>query len=71
MRDGDVIRIDCEAGLLEVDVDATEFASRTDGFTPDPNNHAGMGRELFGLMRRHAGSAEQGACALFTPDIAP
>ncbi len=71
LRDGDVIRIDCEAGLLEVDVDATEFASRTDGFTPDPNNHAGMGRELFGLMRRHAGSAEQGACALFTPDIAP
>ncbi len=71
LRDGDLIRIDCEAGLLEVDVDAAEFASRTDGFTPDPGNHAGMGRELFGLMRRHAGSAEHGACALFTADIAP
>ena len=30
-----------------------------------------MGRELFGLMRVNAGTAEQGACSLFAdPDIA-
>ena len=28
-------------------------------------NRHGMGRELFGLMRAHAGSAEEGASALF------
>jgi len=27
----------------------------------------GVGRELFVLMRAHAGDAQQGACALFPP----
>ena len=28
-------------------------------------NHVGLGRELFAMMRKQVGSAEQGACALF------
>ena len=28
----------------------------------------GTGRELFALLRNHAGSAETGACALFVED---
>jgi phosphogluconate dehydratase len=31
-------------------------------------SHSGMGRELFALMRKQAGTAEEGACSLFAVD---
>jgi phosphogluconate dehydratase len=65
IRDGDPLVIDAEHGELSVTIDATGFAART----PEPlalgANRVGFGRELFGLMRGNAGTAEQGACTLF------
>ncbi len=65
LRDGDIVRIDAEAGTLDGLVDAAAWKAR-DAIAPDPApNRLGLGRELFGLLRANAGSAEEGACALF------
>jgi phosphogluconate dehydratase len=65
LRDGDVVVIDAEAGVMEARVPGDEWAARV-AWAPvlAPNRH-GVGRELFGLMRAQVGSAEEGACALF------
>jgi len=63
VRTGDVIRLDAEAGVLEIKVDQRELMSRERAKVP-PAGH-GYGRELFGWMRRAAGPADTGACALF------
>ena len=62
---GDMITLDCERGVLELEVDAATLAARPVQH-PDlsPNGH-GTGRELFGLFRRHACAPEQGASPLF------
>ena len=64
VRDGDVIRLDALAGMLQVLVDEPEW-QRRDPAQPRPEaiaEHAeGLGRELFAGMRRLAGSAEEGA----------
>ena len=65
VRDGDVIRIDADAGTMDARVDAAEWAARTPATLALAGNRFGMGRELFGLMRAQVGSAEQGACSLF------
>ncbi|HEY1069539.1 MAG TPA: phosphogluconate dehydratase [Thermomonas sp.] len=65
LRDGDPVRIDAEAGTLDVLVDAVEWAARDAAVLDLSGNKAGMGRELFGLMRGHVGSAEDGASPLF------
>ncbi|KGM53634.1 phosphogluconate dehydratase [Lysobacter arseniciresistens ZS79] len=65
LRDGDPVHIDAEAGALTVRVDPAEWQAREPAFAADRASHAGMGRELFGLMRARAGTAEQGACSLF------
>ncbi|MBK6295440.1 MAG: phosphogluconate dehydratase [Rhodoferax sp.] len=68
VRDGDVIRLDADAGRLDVLVDEAVWAARdlpameqaqTDA------NAVGMGRELFAGMRRGALAPEQGACTWF------
>ena len=65
VRDGDMVLLDCDAGILEVEVDAAEFAQRAPA-SFDPATHGrGHGRDLFGLFRRHAGPAELGASPLF------
>jgi phosphogluconate dehydratase len=62
LRDGDVVRVDATAGVLEV---------RAEGFEARPlpavdlsGNRHGIGRELFETFRRNAGMATDGACAL-------
>ena len=65
LRDGDLVHIDAGAGMLEARVDAAEWDSREAVPPPTADGQWGMGRELFGLMRRSAGTAEQGACSLF------
>ncbi len=64
VRDGDRIRLDAVAGTLSVVVDEAEWAARTPA-TLDPeqaeDNAHGLGRELFGGMRRTVRSAEEGA----------
>jgi phosphogluconate dehydratase len=63
VRDGDVIRLDAHHGTLEINVDPAELRSRPRVTTP-PSGF-GYGRELFGWMRRDAGTAEAGASVLF------
>lgn len=64
VRDGDVIRLDATAGTLSARVDEAEWAAREvavlDDAQRDINGH-GLGRELFGGMRRNVLSAEEGA----------
>lgn len=65
VRDGDLIRLDADAGTLEALVPAAEWQAREPARMSEDlrlaNGH-GMGRELFAGMRRHALSAEEGAC---------
>ncbi|HYI43254.1 MAG TPA: dihydroxy-acid dehydratase, partial [Sphingomicrobium sp.] len=60
LQDGDVVRLSGDDGTLEaVGVD---LAVRSPATPPPPP--AGMGRELFALMRRYSDDAEAGASAL-------
>ncbi|HYD43850.1 MAG TPA: dihydroxy-acid dehydratase, partial [Phenylobacterium sp.] len=63
VRDGDVIRLDAERGVLDIQVDHRELMSRPVEVVSQPG--FGYGRELFGWMRRTAGPAEEGASVLF------
>jgi len=63
VRDGDIIRLDAEAGTLQIKVTENELMSRPSAV--DRPSAAGYGRELFGWMRRAAGPADAGACTLF------
>ncbi|KTC37748.1 phosphogluconate dehydratase [Pseudomonas sp. L5B5] len=62
VRDGDIIRVDGVKGILELKVDAEEFAAREPAKGLLGNN-VGTGRELFAFMRMAFSSAEQGASA--------
>ena len=65
VRTGDLIRMDAVAGTLDALVDPVTWASREQAII-DPARSAanarGLGRELFGGMRRNVVSAEEGAC---------
>ncbi|NMD09112.1 MAG: phosphogluconate dehydratase, partial [Phyllobacteriaceae bacterium] len=61
IQDGDVIRIDADAGTLQVLVEAKEFAARPLATANLAANETGVGRELFAAFRRIAGSADRGA----------
>ncbi len=64
VRDGDLIRLDAEAGTLGVLVDPVEWQARANAewFAEEADDSAhGLGRELFGGMRRTVRSAEEGA----------
>jgi phosphogluconate dehydratase len=64
VRDGDIIRVDADAGVLQALVPAAEWAARLpatlDPAQADSNGHD-LGRELFASMRRNVKSAEEGA----------
>jgi len=66
LRDGDVVRLDADAGMLQALVEEAEWNAR-EVLTMPPElvlqNGLGLGRELFAGMRRNALSAEQGACS--------
>ena len=61
LRDGDLVRVDAEAGSLEALVDADAFAERQVVLPDLSANGFGMGRELFEGFRRMAGRADAGA----------
>jgi phosphogluconate dehydratase len=66
VRDGDIIRLDANAGTLAVRVTDEEWNARPLAEMPEDlreDNSVGMGRELFAGMRRSALTAEQGACS--------
>jgi phosphogluconate dehydratase len=67
VRDGDWITLDCERGVLELEVEPRALARRKIKQPDLSANAHGSGRELFGLFRQHAGAAEWGASPLFGP----
>jgi len=66
LRDGDVLRLDAEAGTLQALVSDADWAARGNAAMPEAlkaANALGTGRDLFVGMRRSALAAEEGACA--------
>jgi phosphogluconate dehydratase len=64
VRDGDLIRVDAEAGVLAALVDEATWAAReTATITAEQAeiNAHDLGRDLFAGMRRNVRSAEEGA----------
>jgi len=61
IRDGDMLRLDAEAGTLTFLGDEAEFNSRTPAVEDLRPQHYGMGRELFAGFRSLVGAADRGA----------
>jgi len=63
LREGDIIRLDGEAGTLEVLIDADTWAAREP--SPAPKTDAwDMGRSLFAVNRANVTPADQGALSI-------
>ena len=65
LRDGDLVRLDADAGTLQALVPHEEWAARENAAMPQElalANAGGVGRELFSAFRRNALLAEEGAC---------
>jgi phosphogluconate dehydratase len=63
LRDGDIIRLDARAGVLEAQVDAATLAAR-EMVKPEMDTTYGVGRELFSRLREGASAADEGASIL-------
>ncbi|MEX0628962.1 MAG: dihydroxy-acid dehydratase, partial [Cucumibacter sp.] len=61
IRDGDLIRLDCDAGTLDILVEEAEFAARAPATADLSREQEGFGRELFAGMRGLVGPADRGA----------
>ncbi|MEZ5455444.1 MAG: phosphogluconate dehydratase [Lysobacteraceae bacterium] len=61
LRDGDLVRLDANQGVLQVLVDAQEWADRAPATQDLSAAHVGLGRELFSTFRQRVGSADLGA----------
>jgi phosphogluconate dehydratase len=64
LRDGDIIRLDAAAGVLEAQVDAATFAARAPVKPEMSDPMYGVGRELFTRLREGATPADEGASIL-------
>ncbi|GLX80282.1 phosphogluconate dehydratase [Thalassotalea insulae] len=65
VKNGDMIMVDGESGELTLLVSEQELAQRENSQFNVNGHHQGMGRELFGFMRRNLSTADTGACSLF------
>ena len=63
VHDGDIVRLDADAGTLEVLVEAGEFAVRPAASADLSEHEFGLGRELFAGFRQMATRADHGASA--------
>jgi phosphogluconate dehydratase len=64
LREGDLVRLDVPAGKLEALVAETDWNMRTPAQPDLSGNAYDWGRELFGLFRQYARTAEEGGSAL-------
>jgi phosphogluconate dehydratase len=65
VRDGDLLTVDADAGLLEVALSDADLDRReTTGRAPHDVEWAGTGRELFSGFRAIVGTAETGASVI-------
>ncbi|MGI9434704.1 MAG: phosphogluconate dehydratase [Geminicoccaceae bacterium] len=65
VREGDVIRLDADAGRLDALVERSIWEARIPAIPDLSRNQAGLGRELFASFRAGVSGAEEGAAALF------
>ena len=63
LKNGDMLRVDCEMGTIDYLGDATEFARRETAQRPPEAD--GVGRELFAHMRRVVGPADAGGAVFW------
>jgi phosphogluconate dehydratase len=69
VRDGDMIRLDAEAGTLQALVEGAVWNARSNAEADLSANDTGMGRELFAVMRRAVCAAEEGATSYGLPPV--
>ncbi|GAA3873597.1 phosphogluconate dehydratase [Celeribacter arenosi] len=62
LRDGDLVRVDAEAGILTVLAD--DFETREPVVADLSANKSGIGREMFEVFRQNACLAADGACTI-------
>jgi len=65
VRDGDIIELDANTGILKARVDEAEWNSRHPEHPDLSRKTVNMGRELFSAFRHHVSSAELGAVSVF------
>lgn len=65
VKTGDMLSLDAESGELSLLVSEEELAKRELSLFEQAKHHEGMGRELFGAMRRNLSTSNTGACSLF------
>jgi phosphogluconate dehydratase len=68
VRDGDLVTLDADAGVLELHVAPYDLEART-ADVPDDTRVFGTGRELFSSFRAAVGPADQGASVFPTPSF--
>ena len=59
LRDGDIVLLDADNGILEVQIE--NFESRPSVSVDLSDNQYGLGRELFNIFREHVGPTSEGA----------
>ncbi len=69
IQTGDMILLNGETGELTLLVSEEELAQRENAQFEVNGHHQGLGRELFGFMRKSLSSANTGACSLFDEDL--
>ena len=69
VRDGDMIRLDADAGVLQALVPESEWQARGMEQVDLGHNQIGMGRELFAIFRNGVSEAEQGATSFSLPPV--
>jgi phosphogluconate dehydratase len=68
LRDGDFVRLDTQAGTLNVELSDVELQRRAPtGSAPSDIDWVGTGRELFSVFRHVAGAADAGAAVFGLP----
>jgi phosphogluconate dehydratase len=68
VRDGDLVTLDADAGVLELHVAPYDLEARA-AAVPDDTRVFGTGRELFSSFRAAVGPADQGASVFPTPSL--
>ncbi|MFO8140621.1 MAG: phosphogluconate dehydratase [Marinobacter sp.] len=66
---GDLVCLDATNGILTVRLDDDALAAREVATQDLDAHHQGYGRELFGWMRRGAGTPEQGASVFWSAEL--
>ena len=68
IKNGDMINLDAASGTLNIEMPAKEFAGRDNEIADLSSHRHGLGRELFGWMRKAASTPEEGASFFWNHD---